>query len=120
MKCTTPYRIITFASYGSNGCNPALATPFFAEPSQIIGLHSADGKTQLCLSKDEFTDFVNTAFRDHHFDSALLDNFYDLTDGHVGACRDVLSVVFDHEVSRILVTRISHELNNPSVISEIS
>ena len=96
---STPFRIITFASYGTNGSNPALASPFFAEPSQIIGLHSADGKTQLCLSKEEFSDFVNTVFRDHRFDSALLDSIYDLTDGHVGACHDVLEVILGDEVS---------------------
>jgi hypothetical protein len=110
MKSTTPHRIITFASYGSTGSsNPALATPFFAQPSQTIGLQSinnADGKTQLRLSKEEFFDFVNTAFLNPRFDSALLDSFYDLTNGHVGACYDVLTtVIYEDEVSR---TRKAH------------
>ena len=103
LKSTTPHRITTFASYGSTGSNPALATPFFAQPSQIIGLHlinNANGKTQLRLSKEEFIDFVNTAFPNSRFDSALLDSFYDLSDGHVGACYDVLSVICEDEVSR--------------------
>jgi hypothetical protein len=100
MKRTTPYRIITFASYGSTGSNPALATPFFAQPSQIVGLQSIDGKIQLLLSKEEFLDFVNTAFLSPRFDSALLDSFYDLMNGHVGACYDVLNVIYEDVVSR--------------------
>jgi hypothetical protein len=93
MKSTTSYRIITFASYGSTGSNPALATPFFVQPSQIVGLQSIDGKTQLLLSKEEFFDFVDIAFPNPRFDSALLDSFYDLTNGHVGACYDVFLVL---------------------------
>jgi hypothetical protein len=126
MMDRTRYRIITFASYGSNtGSNPlaALATPFYAPPYQFIGLYSiesAEDKIQLCLSKEEYNDFVYIVFPNSHFDSSLLNSIYDLTNGHVGACRDILDVITEHEVSRRTLNFPMNLIPDyPSVISEL-
>ena len=97
------FRIITFASYGSTGVDTSRMTPHSPYRNQIVGLHPTDYgdgiAVGLLLTKAEFLDFVTKKFSGHRFDKAFLDSIYDLTAGHVGACKDVLNIIQAHDVS---------------------
>jgi hypothetical protein len=100
-----PYGVITLASYGSIGTNSSVAIPHSPSQGQVVGLranvidYGNDVKVGLLLTQDEFHAFVEKLFSGHRFDDQFLDGIYDLTAGHVGACRDVLRIVQAHHVS---------------------
>jgi hypothetical protein len=105
IKPESPFRVITFASYGSAGRNISdLLTPIHISPRQNISLVAHDYGDQiavgLLLTKPEFDHFVNKLFVDHYFDVLFLDSVFDITRGHVGACEDFLRIVCAHEVTR--------------------
>jgi hypothetical protein len=95
-----PHRVITFASYGSDPSVTTLHSPYL---DQVVGLHAIDHgdriKAGLLLTEVEFREFVRKRFTNHCFDDQFLDGIYDLTDGHVGACEDVLDAIQGHDVS---------------------
>jgi len=107
IKPESPFRVITFASYGSAGrnINDSL-TPIHISPCQNISLIAHDHGDQiavgLLLTKPEFDHFVNKLFVDHYFDVLFLDSVFDITRGHVGACQDFLRIVCAHESYRLL------------------
>ncbi|TDL25129.1 hypothetical protein BD410DRAFT_837373 [Rickenella mellea] len=90
-------RIITFASFGSAGAiiydNIA---PFYILPAQKVGLIPTDYgdgiSVGLNFSKEELQAFTFSVFPSHEFDY-----LFDLTAGHVGACKAVMRAVAAHE-----------------------
>ena len=99
------YRIITLASYGSTGSDPAAMVLFSPPRMQVVGLDALDHgdgiKVGLLLSKGEFADFVEKKFHGHCFDEQFLDGIHQLTAGHVGACQDILATIQMHTVSHV-------------------
>ena len=98
MKATSKYRIITFASYGSAGSFDVADTPGIS-PDHTVSLRPASTSVGLLLNKKEFDDFVSFRFVGHRFEASLLDSIFDLTNGHVGACEDLLGPIQVHPVS---------------------
>jgi hypothetical protein len=98
----SPYRIITFASYGSAGCDYMDDTSCIP-PHNTVSLRptNIDGEAsvRLLLSKSELNDFVAIRFIDHCFNTSLLNAIFNFTNGHVGACEDFLSLIGVHHVS---------------------
>jgi hypothetical protein len=94
MNSTSKCRIITFASYGSTGPFLEADTPGIS-PDHIVSLTPARTSVGLLLSKKEFDDFVSFRF----IGESLLDSIFDLTNGHVGACEDLLEWIQVHSVS---------------------
>src|ERR1700722_16647311 len=97
------HRIVTLASYGSTGTNPAVTTPYSPPLTQVVGLYAFDhgdgNKAGLLLSSDEFHDFIKKKFQGHCFEEEFLKGIHELTAGHVGACQDVIAVLQAHSVS---------------------
>lgn len=105
IKPESRIRVITFASYGSAGRN--IYDPMFRiliSPRQNISLFALDHgdgiAVGLLLTKPEFEELVSKLFVDHYFDPPVLDSVFDITCGHVGACKDFLHIVCAHEVTR--------------------
>jgi hypothetical protein len=105
IKPDSRFRVITFASYGSAGCNiydPM--TRIHISPRQNISLFALDHgdgiAVGLLLTKLEFEELVAKLFVGHYFDLPVLDSVFDITCGHVGACKDFLNIVRAHEVTR--------------------
>lgn len=105
IKPESQFRVITFASYGSAGCNiydPM--TRIHISPRQNISLFALDHgdgiAVGLLLTKPEFEELVAKLFVGHYFDLPVLDSVFDITCGHVGACKDFLNIVRAHEVTR--------------------
>ena len=95
----SPCRYVTFASFGSVGHDPYDLTPGIS-PKNTVSLKPGDViGFGLLLTKPEFDEFVGTVFVDHCFDVSLLDSIFDLTNGHVGACEDLLRAILGHPVS---------------------
>jgi hypothetical protein len=103
INSSTPYRVITFASFGSAGYNVDNEdTPGIA-PIQTVSLtppDTGDGiRVGLLLSQEEFSDFVVHRFAGHRFDTSMTNSIFDFTNGHVGACADLLAWIQGHDVS---------------------
>jgi hypothetical protein len=100
----SPFRLITFASYGSTGAETSLMTPHHPYETQVVGLHAVDYgdgiAVGLLLTDHQFCDFISKRFSSHRFDDAFLKAIYDLTTGHVGACKDLLKAIQAHDVSQ--------------------
>jgi hypothetical protein len=100
INSSTPYRVITFASYGSDSDNDD--TPGIP-PIQTVSLtptDTGDGiRVGLLLSQEEFSDFVAHRFAGHRFDTSMTNSIFDFTNGHVGACADLLAWIQGHDVS---------------------
>lgn len=98
----SPFRLITFASYGSTGAD-TLMTPHHPYETQVVGLRAVDYgdgvAVGLLLTEREFRDFISKKFSSHRFDGAFLKAIYNLTTGHVGACKDLLEAIQAHDVS---------------------
>jgi hypothetical protein len=104
IKPESPFRVITFASYGSAGRNiNDPLTPIHISPRQNISLIAHDHGDQiavgLLLTKPEFEEFVTKLFVDNYFDVLFLDIVFNITRGHVGACEDFLRAVRAHKVT---------------------
>ncbi|TDL13463.1 hypothetical protein BD410DRAFT_797614 [Rickenella mellea] len=102
---SSPCSVITFAGYGSAGQDlDHDTTPLRIRPLQHISLFATDNgdglSVGLLLSRPDFDAFVNKFYRDHPFDSSFLDAVYGMTNGHVGACHDVLALVETHNSYR--------------------
>jgi len=52
----------------------------------------------LLFTRDELHTFVQLRFRDKGFSDSFIDCIFDMTNGHVGACQDLLDKVIAHEV----------------------
>jgi hypothetical protein len=99
----SPFRLITFASYGSTGADASFMIPHYPYQTQVVGLRAVDYgdgvAVGLLLTEREFHDFISKKFSGHRFDDAFLEAIYDLTTGHVGACKDLLEAIQAHDVS---------------------
>jgi hypothetical protein len=106
------FHLITFASYGSSGGSDSLMTPHTPHQAQVVGLHAidqGDGITVgLLLAQEEFHDFVKKRFGQNSFSPEFLESIYELTTGHVGACKDALEVIQAHDVTLLILTRITN------------
>jgi hypothetical protein len=100
---SSPFRLVTFACYGSSGGDPSEKTPVKPNWNQVVGLRVIDNDENinvgLLLTQSEFDDFVVKQFPLHYFDDEFLKGVYSMTEGHVGACMDVLDTIQTHEVS---------------------
>jgi hypothetical protein len=94
-------RVITFACFGSAGQNPNALTPGLP-PVHTVSLRAIDYGDKiivgLLLNREELTEVIETLFPGHHFHADLLDAIFELTDGHVGVCEDLLRGLSAHEV----------------------
>jgi len=107
IKPESPFRVITFASYGSAGRNiNDPLTPHHISPRQNISLVALDHGDRiaagLLLTKPEFEDLVAKLFVDHYFDVPFLDSIFNITHHHVSACKDFLHIICAHEVTQHL------------------
>jgi len=104
MNSRTLCRVITFASYGSGlaafGPSPSISAEC------TVSLRPVPGRSVgLLLTRPEFDDLFVT-FVGHRFDLSLVDSVFDLTNGHVGACVDIVNLISNHEVSTPLCVAI--------------
>lgn len=87
-------------------------TPHTPHQAQVVGLHAidqGDGITVgLLLTQEEFDDFVEKRFGRNRFSPEFLESIYELTTGHVGACEDVLEVIQAHDVTLLILIRITN------------
>ncbi|TDL20257.1 hypothetical protein BD410DRAFT_899617 [Rickenella mellea] len=96
-----PFLVITFASHGSAGQNlEHTISPFRIRQEQNVSLlrrDFGDGVSiGLFLSRREFNSLISRSGNYDVFDATFLDYIYDVTNGHVGACCDVLRAVQKH------------------------
>jgi hypothetical protein len=100
IKLESRYRVITFASYGSAGRNNFDAIPHHITPVQDVSLWPADHgdgiAVGLLLTKSELSDLAAKQVVGHRFDASFLNCMFDLTNGHVGACEDLMRIVVAH------------------------
>jgi hypothetical protein len=96
------YRIITFASYGSVGPNTFDPSAHYIVPIQSLGLrpfdHGDGVAVGLLLTRSELDDFAQKRNRGHRFDTSFFDCIFDLSNGHIGACEELMRVVCVHSV----------------------
>ncbi|TDL20262.1 hypothetical protein BD410DRAFT_841384 [Rickenella mellea] len=98
---SSPCAVITFASYGSAGKNVELTpTPFLIQETQSVSLRRGgfgDGiAIGLFLSREKFNSLMKCSNPVNAFDDTFFDSLYDMTNGHVGACLEVLGMVKTH------------------------
>jgi hypothetical protein len=96
-------RVVAFASHGSSGYTGAdNATPMWIGMEQRVGLARVDCGdgilVGLLFTREEFNALVQLRFRDRRFSDSFLDCVFDMTNGHVGACEDLMRTVVAHEV----------------------
>ncbi len=96
-------RVVAFASHGSSGyTGPDNVTPMFIDLKQRVGLARLDCGdgivVGLLFTRDELHTLVQLRFRDKGFSDSFIDCIFDMTNGHVGACQDLLDKVIAHEV----------------------
>jgi hypothetical protein len=102
MDRSSPYRVITFASYGSTGTNDSIVTPgiYLDRTVRLKRVQSGDIiSLGLLLTKEEFDECVTVKFLGHRFDASFLNAIFEFTNGHVGACIDLLDFTMSHDVS---------------------
>jgi hypothetical protein len=96
------YRVITFTRYGSTGIKDSIIA-LDISLDRIVDLErvqSGDNASLgLRLTKEEFDECVTFKFEGHRFDASFLNVVFEFTDGHVGACLDLLEFTMSHDVS---------------------
>ena len=111
-------RAILFSSYGSpNSLVDIRGTLIYLDDSQRVTLRPVDHQDDLSavgllLSRDEFNDLIEIEYPyqeypnlAHHFHQSFFDNVFAVTNGHVGAVRDFISIITAHSVGRCGVNR---------------
>jgi hypothetical protein len=102
--------VIAFASHGSTSYtldDHATPASIWIGPKQRVGLapfDCGDGiLVGLLLTRAEFDALVQLRFRDRRFSDSFLDCIFDMTNGHVGACVDLMQRVVAHEVKNLFL-----------------
>ena len=95
--------VVAFASHCISGYTGAdNVTPMWIGMELRVGLarlDSGDGfPVGLLFTREEFNALVQLRFRDRRFSDTFLDCVYDMTNGHVGACEDLMNMIVAHEV----------------------
>jgi hypothetical protein len=101
-------RVVAFASHGSSGYTGAdNATPMWIGMEQGVGLARLDCGdgiiVGLLFTREEFNELVELRFRGRGFSDTFLDCVYDMTNGHVGACQDLMNMIVAHEVKTFIL-----------------
>jgi hypothetical protein len=96
-------RVVAFASHGSCGYTGAdNVTPMWIGKEQRVSLARLDCGdgilVGLLFTREEFNELVQLRFRGRRFSDTFLDCVYDMTNGHVGACEDLMNMIVAHEV----------------------
>ena len=96
-------RLVAFASHDSSGYTGVdNVTPIWIGKEQRVGLtrlDCGDGiHVGLLFTREEFNALVRLKFHDNHFSDSFLDCVFDMTNGHVGACEDLMKCVAAHKV----------------------
>ncbi|KAG8810124.1 hypothetical protein FRC17_003081 [Serendipita sp. 399] len=109
LKMITPEstnRVILFASYGSpHNRVSVFGTTAFVPDVNRVSLRPIDhgdnvAQAGLLLLPDEFHDLVERRCPKRHFKEDFIDYIYGFTAGHVGATRDLLTIVLEHDSYR--------------------
>lgn len=107
-------RAIVFAGYGSPTSRVIIkgVTPMNLPDHQRVTLrHVAHGDglspAGLLFTQSEFNDLVDNYFRspdsDLYFDQSFFDALFEITNGHVGAITDFITIISAHDVSPFLL-----------------
>ena len=96
-------RVVAFASHGSSGYTWAdNVTPMWIGMELCVGLARLDCGdgilVGLLFTREEFNALVQLRFPDSGFSDSFLDCVFDITNGHVGACEDLMKSVTAHKV----------------------
>ena len=96
-------RVVAFASHGSSGhTGPNNLSPIWIASEQRVGLARLDcgdgNLVGLLFTRDELDALVKLRFHDKGFSDSFIDAVFDMTNGHVGACEDLMRTVVAHEV----------------------
>ena len=115
-------RVVTFASHGSSGYTGADSlTPMFIAPEQHVGLTPVDCGDRilvgLLFTKEEFEDLAQVKFGDDRFCPSFLDCVFDMTQGHVGACMDIMRMIKTHRVDNTFICFVLTRTDGVLVIS---
>ena len=108
------FRAIIFASYGSPTTRFTIeGTPMALNDVQRVTLRSIQHNDKLppiglFFTQAEFSDLVTKQYpsSEHSFHASFFDNVYDLTQGHIGAAMDFITVVLAHSVSPLLLNAV--------------
>ena len=101
-------RVVAFASHGSTGYTGAdNVMPLWIGMEQRLGLarfDCGDGiLVGLLFTGEEFDMLVQLRFHNRGFSDSFLDCVYDMTNGHVGACEDLMKSVIAQKVKNPLI-----------------
>lgn len=107
-------RAIIFASYGSPTTRFTIeGTPIVLDDAQRVTLRSIQHDDDLppiglFFSQAEFGDLVSKRYPSSNFSfhASFFDRVYDLTQGHIGAVKDLIKVVLAHSVSPLLLNAV--------------
>ena len=96
-------RVVAFASHDSSGYIGAdNVTPIWIGKEQRVGLAHLDCGdgilVGLLFTREEFNALVRLKFHDNRFSDSFLDCVFVMTNGHVGACEDLMKCVAAHKV----------------------
>jgi len=102
-------RVVAFASHGSSGYTGAdNVTPMWIGKGQRVGLARLDCGdgilVGLLFTREEFNELVQLRFGGRRFSDTFLDCVYDMTNGHVGACEDLMNMIVAHEVKTFFLS----------------
>lgn len=98
-------RVVAFASHGSSGYTGAdNLSPMWIGKEQHVGLARLDCGdgilVGLLFTREEFNALVRLKFHDNRFSDSFLDCVFDMTNGHVGACEELMKCVTAHKSYR--------------------
>ncbi len=101
-------QVVAFASHGSSGYTGAdNVTPMWIGMEQRVGLARLDCGdgilVGLLFTREEFNALVQLRFHDRRFSDSFLDCIFDMTNGHVGACEDLMKMVTTHDVKNPVI-----------------
>ena len=101
-------RFVVFASHDSSGYTGIDSyTPIWIAPTSRVGLSPLDCRDEifvgLLFTREEFNALILLKFPDHRFSDSFLDSIFDITNGHFGACEELMKMVTAHPVKRALL-----------------